>query len=65
MVENNALAENEVCRHKNATDSVSDDIMAFYQQLLTEDKTLCDGWQRNLNLGVFFSGELHSNKEDV
>ena len=65
MVENKAQAENEVYRHKDTTDSNLDDTMAFYKPLLTEDKTSCDGSQRNLNPGVFVSGELHSNKEDV
>lgn len=57
--------ENEVYRHKDATDENFDDIMRFYKQVLTEDKMLCDRAQRNLDAGVCVNGELHPEKEKV
>lgn len=57
--------ENEVYRHKNATDEEFAAINAFYKQVLDEDKMLCNGSQRNLNAGVFTNGELHPEKEGV
>ncbi|CAI6092720.1 unnamed protein product [Clonostachys chloroleuca] len=55
--------QNEVYRHNSATDEQFDAIMAFYKQVLDEDKELCNGSQRNLNAGVFTNGELHPDKE--
>lgn len=57
--------QNEVYRHNSATDEQFDAIMAFYKQVLDEDKELCNGSQRNLNAGVFTNGELHPDKEGV
>jgi hypothetical protein len=57
--------ENEVYRHHSANDEEFASIMAFYKQVLTEDKDLCNGTQRNLNAGVFLNGELHPEKEKV
>lgn len=57
--------ENEVYRHKNATDEEFDKINAFYHQVLAEDKDLCDGSQRNVNAGVYVNGEFHPEKEKV
>ncbi|KAK7701728.1 hypothetical protein SLS64_010176 [Diaporthe eres] len=55
--------ENEVYRHKNATDEEFEKINAFYHQVLAEDKDLCDGSQRNINAGVYVNGEYHPEKE--
>ncbi|KAJ5085571.1 hypothetical protein N7532_010342 [Penicillium argentinense] len=55
--------ENEVFRHKDATDKEFEDINAFYRQVLDEDRELCVGAQENLSAGVFVNGELHPNKE--
>lgn len=57
--------ENEVYRHKDATDKEFEDINAFYQQVLDEDRELCVGAQENLSAGVSVNGELHPNKEKV
>lgn len=57
--------ENEVYRHKNATDEEFEKINAFYHQVLAEDKVLCDGSQRNINAGVYVNGEYHPEKEKV
>lgn len=57
--------ENEVYRHKNATDEQFTNLCNFYKQVLEEDKQLCIGAQENLNSGVFVNGELHPDKEKV
>ena len=57
--------ENETYRHMNATDEAFDAIIKFYQQVLDEDKKLCDEAQKNLNNGIYITGELHPEKEKV
>lgn len=57
--------ENEVYRSHNASDTEFAAINAFYKQVLEEDRKLCIGAQENLNAGVFISGELHPDKENV
>lgn len=57
--------ENEVYRHKDATDDEFAKINDFYHQVLAEDKELCDGAQRNINSGVYVNGEFHPDKEKV
>ncbi|KAL4959992.1 aromatic ring-hydroxylating oxygenase subunit alpha [Aspergillus stella-maris] len=55
--------ENEVYRHKSATDEEFNNIISFYRQVLDEDRELCEGVQRSLKSGVFLNGELHPDKE--
>ncbi|GKZ71353.1 hypothetical protein AnigIFM50267_007393 [Aspergillus niger] len=55
--------ENEVYRHRDATDEEFANINAFYRQVLDEDRDLCVGAQENLSAGVFINGELHPDKE--
>jgi hypothetical protein len=57
--------ENEVYRHKDATDEHFANINKFYHQVFAEDKALCDGAQKNLNAGVYVNGEYHPQKEKV
>lgn len=57
--------EMEFFRHTNATDEEFDNIIAFYMQVLEEDKHLCNAAQKNINTGVFINGELHPDKEVV
>lgn len=57
--------ENEVYRHKNATNEEFAKINEFYHQVLAEDKELCEGAQRNINAGVYVNGEFHPDKEKV
>lgn len=57
--------ENEVYRHKNATDEEFEKINNFYRVVLEEDRELCDGSQRNMNNGVYVNGEYHPEKEKV
>ncbi|KAL5001027.1 Rieske [2Fe-2S] iron-sulfur domain-containing protein [Aspergillus recurvatus] len=54
---------NEVYRHRAATDNEFNAILAFYRQVLNEDRELCEGVQRSLRTGVFMNGELHPEKE--
>lgn len=62
---NKTKVENEVYRHKSATDEEFAAINAFYKQVLDEDRVLCNESQKNLNAGVFVNGELHPDKERV
>lgn len=62
---NKTKIENEIYRHKIATDEEFVAINAFYKQVLEEDKHLCNEAQINLNAGVFVNGELHPEKEKV
>ncbi|KAK1148179.1 hypothetical protein N8T08_010824 [Aspergillus melleus] len=55
--------ENEVYRHRDATDDEFKEINAFYRQVLDEDRELCVGTQGNLDAGIFTNGELHPTKE--
>lgn len=55
--------ENDVFRHKNATDEQFKAIIDFYHQVLGEDKVLCDRAQANINAGVYVNGEFHPQKE--
>ena len=55
--------EYEVYRHKTASDGDFKDICDSFQQILKEDKELCNAAQENLNGGIFQSGELHPRVE--
>jgi hypothetical protein len=57
--------ENEIYRHKSASNERFEALCDFYRQVLEEDKDLCVGAQTNLNSGVFINGELHPEKERV
>jgi hypothetical protein len=57
--------EYEVYRHNSASDEEFNRIVGFYQQVLEEDKDLCNATQRNLNSGIFINGQLHPEKEKV
>lgn len=60
-----SMIEMEVFRHKNAGDDEFKNICAFYNQVLEEDKELCEAAQKNLSAGIFVNGELHPQKERV
>jgi hypothetical protein len=57
--------ENDVFRHRNATDEQFASILQFYHQVLGEDKVLCEKAQNNINAGVYVNGEFHPEKEKV
>lgn len=53
----------EVYRHKDATDEAFNLISDMYKRVMSEDKHLCIGSQKNLNTGVFVNGLLHPEME--
>lgn len=55
--------EYEVYRHKDATDEDFDLIDTMFKRILAEDKYLCNNTQRNLEAGIYLSGELHTRME--
>ena len=57
--------EYEVYRHKDASDEEFHGINNFVKAILEEDKDLCNGVQKNLEAGIFTSGELHHKVERV
>lgn len=57
--------EYEVYRHIGSSDHDFEYIDSFFKRVLGEDKYLCDATQRNLNAGVFVSGEFHPELESA
>ena len=57
--------EYEVYRNRNATDQAFHHTNNLFKVVMTEDKYLCNAAQRNLNTGVFMSGQLHPVAEKV
>lgn len=57
--------EYEVYRHVDASDEDFEYIDSFFKRVLGEDKYLCNATQRNLNAGVFVSGEFHPELESA
>ncbi|KAM0554746.1 hypothetical protein ACHAPJ_006818 [Fusarium lateritium] len=53
----------EVFRHKDATDEEFDEVDNFFKQVESEDKSLCNAAQKNLNAGVYVAGDLNSFNE--
>lgn len=57
--------EYEVYRHNDATDEEFTQLSDFFKAVMQEDKFLCNGVQKNLESGIFLSGELHPRVEKV
>ena len=57
--------EYEVYRHNDATDEEFTQLSDFFKTVMQEDKFLCNGVQKNLESGIFLSGELHPRVEKV
>lgn len=55
--------EYQVFRHKDAKDEDFNFLDALFKRVLGEDKDLCNAAQKNLNTGVYVSGELHPKME--
>ena len=53
----------EVYRNKNSSEADFKLISSTYAKVMSEDKVLCAGQQKNLNAGVFTAGELHPRWE--
>lgn len=57
--------EYEVYRHQSASDEDFNEIDQTFKTVMGEDKVLCEGAQRNLDTGIFMSGQLHPQAEQV
>lgn len=55
--------EYEVYRHQSASDEDFNEIDQIFKTVMGEDKVLCEGAQRNLDTGIFMSGQLHPQVE--
>lgn len=53
----------EVYRNKNSSEEDFKAIADTYARVMSEDKVLCEGAQKNLNAGVIVAGELHPRWE--
>lgn len=53
----------EVYRNRHSSEEDFQLINTMYKRIMTEDKTLCNLAQQNLNAGVFVNGELHPKME--
>ncbi|KAG5952881.1 hypothetical protein E4U53_007641 [Claviceps sorghi] len=58
-----SIMKYEVYRNKNSSDEDFKLIDDIYKRIMSEDKVLCAATQRNVNTGVFISGELHPKME--
>ena len=54
----------EVYRHKDSSDEDFDLVNQAYKRIMSEDKDLCTQAQKNLNNGVFGTGDLHPRMEE-
>jgi len=53
----------EIYRNKHSSQEDFERIASMYARVMSEDKVLCEGAQKNLNSGVFVNGELHPRWE--
>ncbi|BGP17508.1 hypothetical protein JCM10213_008242 [Rhodosporidiobolus nylandii] len=53
----------DVFRHEDCTDEQFKEAFDFFQQVETEDKDLCAGTQKGLEMGTYTSGTLHPERE--
>ncbi|CAH0027984.1 unnamed protein product [Clonostachys rhizophaga] len=53
----------QIFRNKNSSEADFRLIADLYRRVVSEDKDLCEGAQKNLNAGIFVSGELHPRLE--
>lgn len=53
----------EVFRNKHSSEEDFRAIADTYARVMSEDKVLCEGAQKNLNAGVIVAGELHPRWE--
>ncbi|CAH0041630.1 unnamed protein product [Clonostachys rhizophaga] len=53
----------EVYCYKDATDEEFEDVDKFFKQVESEDKVLCNVVQKNLNSGMYITGDLYSFNE--
>lgn len=53
----------QIFRNKTSSDEDFRLIADMYRRVMSEDKDLCVGVQKNLSAGIFVSGELHPRLE--
>ena len=53
----------EIFRNRNSSEEDFKLISEIYARVMSEDKALCEGVQKNLNAGVIVAGELHPRWE--
>lgn len=53
----------QIYRNKNSSDEDFQRIHKLYAKVVSEDKILCELSQRNLNAGIFVSGQMHPRLE--
>ncbi|KAF5006728.1 hypothetical protein FDECE_6905 [Fusarium decemcellulare] len=53
----------QIFRNKESSEADFRLIADMYRRVVSEDKALCEGSQKNLNAGIFVSGELHPTLE--
>jgi len=53
----------EIYRNKYSSQEDFECIANMYARVMSEDKVLCEGAQKNMNSGVFVNGELHPRWE--
>ncbi|KAG6001106.1 hypothetical protein E4U21_004679 [Claviceps maximensis] len=58
-----SIMKYEVYRNKHSTNQDFKLIDDIYKRIMSEDKVLCANAQKNINTGVFISGELHPEME--
>lgn len=55
----------QIFRHKDAKQELFDKVNNLYKQVMTEDKGLAVGVQRNLERGMFSNGQMHPRLESA
>lgn len=55
----------QIFRHRDAKPELFKLVNDLYVQVMTEDKDMVSGVQRNLQRGLFVNGELHSRVESA
>lgn len=53
----------QIFRNKNSTEEQFQRVHQLYAKVVGEDKVLCELAQKNLDTGVFVSGEMHPRLE--
>jgi hypothetical protein len=53
----------QIFRNKHSSEEDFQRIHQLYKQVVSEDKILCELAQKNLNAGIFISGEMHPRLE--
>lgn len=55
----------QIFRHKNAKPELFDKVNVLYKQVMSEDKGLAAGVQKNMERGLFVNGLMHPRVESA